>query len=63
MPPVASPCVALCKIVQRTGHCRGCGRTLEEIANWRVSDDAQRLEILARLPARLAAMTKAEREV
>jgi hypothetical protein len=63
MPPVASPCVEHCKIVLRTGHCRGCGRTLEEITNWRVSDDAERLAILARLPARLAAMTKAEREI
>jgi predicted Fe-S protein YdhL (DUF1289 family) len=54
--PVDSPCINICKIVERTGVCRGCGRTLEEIKAWRDASDDEKRTILARLPARRALM-------
>jgi predicted Fe-S protein YdhL (DUF1289 family) len=55
--PVASPCISVCVVDPRgTGVCTGCGRTLDEIAAWiDLTDDARRA-VLARLPARLAAL-------
>ena len=32
-PAVASPCIKVC-ILDGLGVCKGCGRTLEEIATW-----------------------------
>jgi hypothetical protein len=51
-----SPCVDICKIVQRTGYCRGCGRSAKEIREWERTTEAEREAILARLPERLKAM-------
>jgi predicted Fe-S protein YdhL (DUF1289 family) len=39
--------------------CVGCGRSLEEIANWINLTDEARGRIMAELPARLAAMHRA----
>ncbi|PKU25231.1 DUF1289 domain-containing protein [Telmatospirillum siberiense] len=55
-----SPCVDICKIVQRTGHCRGCGRTVAEIRVWKMASDEEKEAILARLPERLRMMDQAE---
>ena len=30
----ASPCINVCQMDPRTGLCRGCWRTLDEIAGW-----------------------------
>jgi len=39
---VASPCIKVC-ILDGQGICKGCGRTLEEIASWsRLAPDQQR---------------------
>lgn len=35
--------------------CRGCGRTIEEIAAWGSMPNVERQRIMATLPARLAA--------
>jgi predicted Fe-S protein YdhL (DUF1289 family) len=35
--------------------CRGCGRTIEEIAAWATLSDGERRRIMAVLPARLSA--------
>jgi len=35
-----------------TGLCRGCFRTLDEIAAWSVLDDDARRAVMADLPAR-----------
>lgn len=51
---VKSPCSNVCKMHEPTGWCQGCARTIPEIAGWSKADDAGRLEILARLPARRA---------
>lgn len=50
--PVRSPCVNVCEIDRRTGWCRGCARTLDEIAAWPLADEAARLAITAALPGR-----------
>jgi uncharacterized protein len=38
----------------RTSLCFGCGRTLPEIARWHRMESAERLALMARLPARMA---------
>jgi uncharacterized protein len=37
-----------------TGLCRGCGRTLEEIARWSSMSEAERDAVMASLEMRLA---------
>lgn len=39
---------------EASGHCTGCGRTLDEIALWSVLDDDDKRAVWALLPARLA---------
>ena len=53
-PPAAvpSPCVSLCQMHAATGWCRGCLRTLGEIAGWGQLDDAGKRAVLQHLPAR-----------
>jgi predicted Fe-S protein YdhL (DUF1289 family) len=45
----------------QTGYCRGCQRTLDEIARWSAMSDAEREAVLAELPARASDI--AERSV
>lgn len=47
---VPSPCIDVCRI--KRGVCRGCLRTLDEIAAWSTASDADKRRILARLPSR-----------
>ncbi len=57
-PGVASPCVSVCVMDPASGLCRGCLRTLDEIASWiSIGDDARRA-IVASLPARRAALAR-----
>ena len=49
-----TPCIAVCIIDPRTSLCLGCGRTLPEIARWHRIEGAERLAIMALLPARMA---------
>jgi len=51
---VASPCVRLCAVDPRTGLCRGCWRTLAEIAAWPTLDDDGRRRILEAIGTRRA---------
>jgi predicted Fe-S protein YdhL (DUF1289 family) len=53
--PIESPCVKVCTLDTQAGLCRGCGRTLAEIASWMRMTGAERKRIMADLPARLAA--------
>ncbi len=53
---VPSPCTQVCTIDEATGWCAGCKRTLAEIAAWGVLDDAEKLAVWNRLPARSAAV-------
>lgn len=58
-PPIKSPCVKVCVVDGRSGHCLGCGRTLGEIAQWIRLSDAQREDVTRQLPARLEALEQA----
>lgn len=49
-----SPCTNICVIDPATGWCRGCARTLAEIAAWASASEAEQAAILAALPARRA---------
>ncbi|MGB8399558.1 DUF1289 domain-containing protein [Bradyrhizobium sp.] len=49
-----TPCIAVCMIDPGTKLCFGCGRTLPEIARWHRMEGAERLAVMARLPARMA---------
>jgi len=49
-----TPCVAVCMIDPKTKLCFGCGRTLPEIARWHAMASAERLAVMALLPARMA---------
>lgn len=51
---VNSPCNAVCQIDPASGFCRGCLRTLDEIARWSAMDDAQRRRVLDDLARRAA---------
>ncbi len=57
-----TPCVNVCLLDSESGLCVGCGRTLEEIANWSSMTDRERRAVMAALPARLAGLEQAESE-
>ena len=48
-----TPCIAVCMIDPKTSLCFGCGRTLGEIARWHRMESAERLAVMAELPARM----------
>ena len=50
---IETPCIAVCIIDPKTKLCLGCGRTLPEIARWHRIESAERLDIMAGLPARM----------
>jgi predicted Fe-S protein YdhL (DUF1289 family) len=41
-----------------TGWCIGCGRTLDEIARWGGTSDADRDAVMAALPERMAMLSR-----
>jgi hypothetical protein len=47
-----SPCTGVCRL-DRNDVCRGCGRTLDEIAEWGTAGEARQREIVAAARARL----------
>jgi predicted Fe-S protein YdhL (DUF1289 family) len=51
---IETPCIAVCMMDPRTNLCLGCGRTLPEIARWQRMKSAERLAVMAQLPARMA---------
>ena len=51
--PPKSPCIEICALDARAGHCTGCGRSLAEIAEWRIASAEQKHAILALLPKRM----------
>jgi predicted Fe-S protein YdhL (DUF1289 family) len=53
--PIKTPCNRICVLHPTLGLCTGCGRSLDEIARWVELTEAQRGQIMAQLPARLAA--------
>lgn len=51
-PGVPSPCVSICELDERHGRCKGCYRSLKEIAAWGGLTDADKLEVWERIEAR-----------
>lgn len=52
---VASPCIGVCKLDQKSGLCLGCLRDGREIGAWKNADTHLRRAILDRIAARRAA--------
>ncbi|MDE1173483.1 MAG: DUF1289 domain-containing protein [Parvibaculaceae bacterium] len=50
---VSSPCIDICELTPDQNVCRGCGRTLDEIARWGSMSETERLAIMAGLPNRM----------
>jgi predicted Fe-S protein YdhL (DUF1289 family) len=57
---IKTPCKSICVLHPTLRLCLGCGRSLEEIARWVELTDTARAEIMAQLPARLAATAVAK---
>ncbi len=57
----SSPCVGVCTIVGPSGICAGCGRTIDEIVGWGGLSQAERVAVMALLPARLGAASPSAR--
>jgi len=53
-----SPCTRICTLDPDTGLCRGCFRTLAEIAGWSSYSAKEKREVLQRLDARKARATE-----
>ncbi len=51
-----TPCIDICSIDPATGICRGCNRTVAEIAQWSAMTSAERKRIMAELAARQPAL-------
>jgi predicted Fe-S protein YdhL (DUF1289 family) len=49
---LVSPCIGVCIIDPESGFCRGCARTIGEIAGWLNFSPDERQRIVAALPAR-----------
>jgi uncharacterized protein len=47
-----SPCTAVCILDPASGYCRGCFRTIEEIAAWLLIGAKEKRRILAEVAAR-----------
>jgi len=52
---VPSPCLSICRMDPASGLCKGCSRTIEEIAGWSTLDNAGRLAVWDRIAARRGA--------
>ncbi|MCH2163937.1 MAG: DUF1289 domain-containing protein [Marinovum sp.] len=53
---LASPCTGVCKLDDATGWCLGCGRSGDEIMDWRSQPDAWRSKIWDLIPNRLTSL-------
>ena len=54
-PTPPSPCLGICLMDPRTRMCRGCLRTVEEIAAWYTASTAEKEALLGELAMRRAA--------
>jgi len=51
-----SPCTSVCTMDAHAGACRGCGRTLGEIAEWGAAPPARQRAIVRDAALRLAGL-------
>ncbi len=54
MASIETPCQKICVLEPGSRLCRGCGRTIEEIAGWGAMSGSERRRIMALLPDRIA---------
>lgn len=54
-----SPCISVCTMELSSGLCRGCLRTLDEIAAWSTLDDEGRRAVWGRIETRAREQEKA----
>jgi hypothetical protein len=47
-----TPCIDICTIDEENGLCKGCYRTIDEIARWASMTAGERRAIMAVLPKR-----------
>ena len=59
---IASPCIDVCRMDAGTGLCRGCLRTLDEIAAWGRLSGSMKRRVLADIEARRAALSGSTQE-
>ncbi|MEI6611463.1 DUF1289 domain-containing protein [Polynucleobacter sp.] len=52
MTTVPSPCINWCDMNPENGYCRGCYRTLTEIAEWSEFSNTEKLEVWSQLETR-----------
>ena len=52
--PIKTPCIKVCAVDGQTGYCLGCGRTLPEIGRWVQMGPEGRMDVIGRLPDRIA---------
>ncbi len=50
--PPTSPCIAVCLMDPVSGFCRGCARTIAEIAGWLSFSVEERRHVLSRIAER-----------
>jgi predicted Fe-S protein YdhL (DUF1289 family) len=53
---IETPCIKICTLDARQGFCLGCGRTVDEIANWAAMSAGERRRIMGELPERQATL-------
>ncbi|WP_308813933.1 DUF1289 domain-containing protein [Sphingomonas sp. GV3] len=53
-----SPCVELCGFDGRSGWCRGCGRSRDEVRRWRNLRPGDVRRVLDELPRRLTKLAQ-----
>jgi len=56
MTPIETPCIKICTLDPKSGLCRGCGRTVDEIAGWMRLSSAERAKIMRMLRNRLESL-------
>jgi hypothetical protein len=61
-PRIASPCISICILDSETELCRGCYRSIDEIAGWQTMDKAARTTVLARIAERRRGLDAEARE-
>ena len=47
-----SPCVSVCEMNEASASCKGCFRTLDEIAVWSILDDEEKHAVWTQIEAR-----------
>jgi uncharacterized protein len=57
---IQTPCTKVCTIDPDSLLCIGCGRTLDEIAQWSALTAAERARLMAQLPRRIAQLAAAK---